>query len=57
MAKGKRTYMSLISTESGIMWYITNVQKKNLWDKKLELKKYDKKLRKHVIFKMKETKH
>ncbi|MBP8016529.1 50S ribosomal protein L33 [Candidatus Gracilibacteria bacterium] len=57
MAKGKRTYMSLISTESGIMGYITNVQKKNLGDKKLELKKYDKKLRKHVVFKMKETKH
>lgn len=58
MAKGKRTYMSCISSESGIMWYITNVQKKNFqtWEK-LELRKYDKKLRKHVIFKLKETKH
>lgn len=58
MAKGKRTYMSCISTESGIMGYITNVQKKNFaaWEK-LELRKYDKKLRKHVVFKLKETKH
>lgn len=58
MAKGKRTYMSCISTESGIMGYITNVQKKNFAaGEKLELKKYDKKLRKHVVFKLKETKH
>ncbi len=57
MAKGKRTYMSCISTESGIMGYITNVQKKNFAaGEKLELRKYDKKLRKHVIFKLKETK-
>lgn len=58
MAKGKSTFMSCISTESGIMGYITNVQKKNLAaGEKLELRKYDKKLRKHVIFKLKETKH
>gem|GEM_PF-387719 len=58
MAKGKRTYMSCISTESGIMGYITNVQKKNFAPGvKLELRKYDKKLRKHVMFKLKETKH
>lgn len=58
MAKGKRTYMSCISVESGIMGYITNVQKRNFAaGEKLELRKYDKKLRKHVIFKLKETKH
>lgn len=58
MAKGKRTYMSCISTESGIMGYITTVQKRNFAaGEKLELRKYDKKLRKHVIFKLKETKH
>ena len=58
MAKGKRTYMSCISSESKIMGYITNIQKKNLAaGEKLELRKYDKKLRKHVIFKLKETKH
>ncbi len=58
MAKGKRTYMSCISTETGIMGYITNVQKKNFAaGEKLELRKYDKKARKHVIFKLKETKH
>lgn len=58
MAKGKRTYMSCISTESGIMGYITNIQKKNFAaGEKLELRKYDKKLRKHVIFKLKETKN
>lgn len=58
MAKGKRTYMSCISTESGITWYVTNVQKKNFEaGEKLELRKYDKKLRKHVVFKLKETKH
>ncbi len=57
MAKGKRTYMSCISTETGIMGYITNVQKKNFAaGEKLELRKYDKILRKHVIFKLKETK-
>jgi ribosomal protein L33 len=54
MAKGKRTYMSCLSTESGIMGYITNVQKRNFAaGEKLELRKYDKKLRKHVIFKLK----
>ena len=50
--------MSCISSESKIMGYITNIQKKNLAaGEKLELRKYDKKLRKHVIFKLKETKH
>lgn len=50
--------MSCISTESGIMGYITTVQKKNFAaGEKLELRKYDKKLRKHVVFKLKETKH
>jgi len=40
------------------MGYITNVQKRNFaTGEKLELRKYDKKLRKHVIFKLKETKH
>ncbi len=58
MAKGKRTFMSVMSTESNIMGYITTVQKKNFaTGEKLELRKYDKKLRKHVIFKLKETKH
>ena len=57
MAKGKRTYVWMYSEDSKIMWYVTNIQKRNFepWEK-LTLKKYDKKLRKHVVFKMKEIK-
>lgn len=58
MAKGKRTYMSCISTESGIMGYITNVQKKNFAaGEKLEGSANTTSSRKHVVFKLKETKH
>jgi ribosomal protein L33 len=49
--------MSMISTESKTMGYVTSVNKRNLGEKKLEPRKYDKKLRKHVVFKLKETKH
>lgn len=56
MSKGKRTFMGFISTESKAFLGITTVQKKNLGEKKLELSKYDKVLRKHVKVKMKEVK-
>jgi len=57
MAKSKRTKVALISTESNIMGYVSEIQKKNFEaGTKLELKKYDKKLKKHVVFKTKEIK-
>jgi large subunit ribosomal protein L33 len=47
--KGAREVIKLKSSESKeIIWTIKN--KKNTTDK-LELKKYDKRLRKHVLFK------
>ena len=47
--KGAREVIKLKSTESKeVIWTIKN--KRNTPDR-LELKKYDKKLRKHVIFK------
>jgi ribosomal protein L33 len=57
MAKGKRTYYGFISTESNTFMGITTLQKKNFQGKELpRLKKYDKKLRKHVVIKLKEVK-
>lgn len=57
MAKGKRTYVGMMSKESGIQGYVTNIQKKNFDNgKKLVLRKYDKKLRKHVEMTAKEIK-
>lgn len=57
MAKGKRTYVWMMSSESGMQCYVTNIQKRNFENgKKLELRKYDKKLRKHVVLKAKEIK-
>ena len=57
MAKGKRTYVGMQSTETNLQGYVTNIQKKNFGPgEKLVLRKYDKKLRKHVEFKMKEIK-
>ena len=56
MAKGKCTYQ-IGKSSSGISWYIYPVQKKNLpQGEKLKLKKYDKKLRKHVEFTFKDVK-
>lgn len=56
MAKGKTTYQ-IGKSESGISWYIYPVNKKNLpQGEKLKLKKYDKKLRKHVEFTFKDVK-
>ena len=56
MAKGKCTYQ-IGKSESGLNQYVKAVQKKNLpsWQK-LELMKYDKKLRKHVKFTFKDVK-
>lgn len=57
MAKSKRTKVAFLSTESNIMGYVGEIQKKNFEaGEKLELKKYDKKLRKHVMFKTKDIK-
>jgi len=57
MAKGKRTYVGMHSSEGNLQGYVTNIQKKNFAaGEKLVLRKYDKKLRKHVEFKMKEIK-
>ncbi len=56
MAKGKTTYQ-VGKSESGLAWYVYPVQKKNLpAGEKLKLKKYDKKLRKHVEFTFKDVK-
>ena len=49
MAKGARENIKLKSTESSATYW-TSKNKKNHQDR-LELKKYDRKLRKHVIFK------
>jgi len=57
MAKWKRTYVWLMSAGSWRQCYVTNIQKRNFENgKKLELRKYDKKLRKHVLLKAKEIK-
>lgn len=56
MAKGKRTYQ-IGKSESGLNQYVKAIQKKNLpAGQKLELMKYDKKLRKHVKFTFKDVK-
>jgi large subunit ribosomal protein L33 len=49
MAKGARENVKLKSTESSECYW-TNKNKRNT-TQRLELKKYDKKLKKHVIFK------
>jgi large subunit ribosomal protein L33 len=49
MAKGPREKVKLKSTESKEVYWTTK-NKKTTTDK-IELKKYDRKLRKHVLFK------
>ena len=49
MAKGARENIKMKSTESSECYW-TNKNKRNTTGR-LELKKYDKKLKKHVIFK------
>jgi large subunit ribosomal protein L33 len=49
MAKGARENIKLKSTESSETYWTTK-NKRNTTER-LELKKYDKKLKKHVIFK------
>ncbi len=49
MAKGARENIKLRSTESSECYWTTKNKKTHTT--RLELKKYDKKLRKHVIFK------
>ena len=49
MAKGARENVKMKSTESSECYW-TNKNKRNT-TARLELKKYDKKLKKHVIFK------
>lgn len=57
MAKGKTTYQTAKSPESGWSGYVYPVQKKNLpAGEKLKLKKYDPKVRKHVEFTFKDVK-
>jgi len=45
----KRTIIGLVSEESGERLYYTSKNKQNTPDK-LQLRKYSKKLRKHVLF-------
>lgn len=49
MAKGARENIKLKSTESSECYW-TNKNKRNTTER-LELKKYDKKLKRHVVFK------
>lgn len=57
MAKGKRTFFALLSEETNLQGYVKNFQKKNFTPgEKKTFRKYDKKLRKHVVFKLKEVK-
>jgi large subunit ribosomal protein L33 len=49
MAKGARETIKLKSTESDEMYWTTKNRRTST--ARLELKKFDKKLRKHVIFK------
>jgi large subunit ribosomal protein L33 len=49
MAKGARETIKLKSTESDEMYWTTKNRRTSTT--RLELKKFDKKLRKHVIFK------
>lgn len=56
MAKGKTTFQ-IGKSESKLSWYVYPVNKKNLpAGEKLVLRKYDKKLRKHVEFTFKDVK-
>lgn len=50
MASKNREVVKLKSTESNDIYW-TTVNKKNGGGKRLELKKFDKKLKRHVIFK------
>jgi large subunit ribosomal protein L33 len=49
MAKGAREKIKLKSTESGAVYWTT--KNKKTVTERLELKKYDKTIRRHVIFK------
>jgi large subunit ribosomal protein L33 len=49
MAKGAREHIKMKSTESSETYW-TSKNKRNTTER-IELKKYDKKLKKHVIFK------
>lgn len=51
MAKSPREHIKMVSTESSSCYH-TKKNKKNTGER-LELKKYDRKLRRHVIFKEK----
>ncbi|XBC39813.1 MAG: 50S ribosomal protein L33 [Buchnera aphidicola (Chaetogeoica yunlongensis)] len=50
MAKNSRTKIKLISTSLSKHYYTTTKNKKTL-SKKLELKKYDPIIRKHILYK------
>lgn len=55
MAKGDRIFIDFISPESGILLaHSTRSKNKKIADFK-PLRKYDKKLRKHVVAKLKDT--
>lgn len=47
-SKKKKSFLKLVNKETGFIYY---TRKNPKLDKKLELKKYDPKLRKHVVFK------
>ena len=50
MAKSKRDKIRLVSTAGTGYFYTTDKNKKNM-PEKMEIKKYDPKVRKHVVFK------
>jgi ribosomal protein L33 len=57
MAKGKTTKMALYSSESKIMGYAREINKSMIpTGEKFSTRKYDKKLRKHVVFTAKDIK-
>jgi ribosomal protein L33 len=57
MAKGKCTYQVGKAAEGGRTDYVYAVNKKNLpAGEKLKLRKYDKQLRKHVLYTFKDVK-
>lgn len=49
MAKGKRVQVKLRSTESSAMYYTTKNPKTH--PERMELRKYDPELKRHVLFK------
>jgi large subunit ribosomal protein L33 len=51
MAKKKENQIRLVSTEGTGTFYVTRKNQRTAQGKKLELRKYDPKVRKHVIFK------